>query len=500
MEFKNTDDLFKAAFSDETAEAPAFIKVNIDKRLGEKPRHGLWKWLGIALLLTGSATAIILSLYNETPANSKKELTNISSDQTSQDFTEKNKTAEGHSTQTESTSFNSTKKTTSSGSPERNMETDSYSENNRETNPDNQTKSSVATDNSSSDKNQFAYSSVESSGSTTSTDGSNATKKSASDTGQNNYSVTQSAFSNKGNENSTPELSGNVHGLHPLALRLIEMQPAFLPALFKTPLYAKHQESLASIKQFELSDPPKMDPGQFYNPWMITAAGGVSFAQSNYQSSVSEEESYYNSSTSPSPGFEGNLDVRYRMKNSITLGSGIGFTKITEDYHFLKQSLSLDSTLTWTYVYDSLDTAGIYPIDSSYTVSYDSLMVTTIDESGTTKASYLSIPFSAGTQIVRSRFIFEFYLAGRFNYLLKGSGGYVANESFVLFDKNQGQIFKPFYWDLYLGTNVHMQVYQKLYVTGAFRFQPALGNIYQGINLSRSIRSYQISLGLSWKF
>src|SRR5688500_17312886 len=64
-EFKNIDDLFQSAFSNESAEVPAFVKEKIDKKIGlGKPNKG-WTLLGGIALLT-FLTAITLLILNQT--------------------------------------------------------------------------------------------------------------------------------------------------------------------------------------------------------------------------------------------------------------------------------------------------------------------------------------------------------------------------------------------------------------------------------------------------
>jgi hypothetical protein len=138
-------------------------------------------------------------------------------------------------------------------------------------------------------------------------------------------------------------------------------------------------------------------------------------------------------------------------------------------------------------------------IDSTSQTSYDTTAVTIYNETGSTQATYLHIPFSIGTQIIRNKFRFDFYAAGRFNLLLNGSGGYLQNDVFTSFDKSANQIFKPWSVDLILGTAVHYQLFEKVYLTGTFRFRPAIGDIYQGVNFKRSFQSYHVGVGLSWK-
>ena len=81
---------------------------------------------------------------------------------------------------------------------------------------------------------------------------------------------------------------------------------------------------------------------------------------------------------------------------------------------------------------------GTNDYDQSYFVQLD------IDDFvyvyGQTKGTYASIPLSVGTQIIYNKFRFEFFVAGRFNYLISASGGYILNDAFVPFTKTSRTI------------------------------------------------------------
>jgi len=106
---------------------------------------------------------------------------------------------------------------------------------------------------------------------------------------------------------------------------------------------------------------------------------------------------------------------------------------------------------------------------------------------------------SIGTQIIYNKFRFDFFVAGRFNYLISASGGYILNDAFVPFTKTSNPIFKPWYIDMLLGASVHYNLIGKLYISGTFRYRPPIGQMYQGTTFNRSVQYTHIGLGLSLK-
>jgi hypothetical protein len=95
-----------------------------------------------------------------------------------------------------------------------------------------------------------------------------------------------------------------------------------------------------------------------YNPWMISLTGGVNYSTSKYTFPTSTEKDYYEKSTFSAPAFEAAADVRYRLSNSLTFGTGLAISKLTENYQFFKETIDIDTTIQWTYQdiyeYDSL--------------------------------------------------------------------------------------------------------------------------------------------------
>ncbi len=494
QEFKNIDDLFQSAFADDAAEVPTFVKINIDKKLNTKKNKKGWIWLSSFVLMLLISATLVWTLNTDEKNLTETTSTN-STNLTSQNLNPENK----------NTTFYS-----SAATGQYNADATTNHENQTElklTQQDSDLTQKSVSDNSEkigSDKSEKKSNALDLiSGSE------NSTKKSygtalpdQTKAGSESITVNQPA---SGSEIEIAAGNRGINLLLPLSARLFEKQVSgkMVTPKTKSLTVSDPGSAFAIFDKNEVEAMP-FESRKIYSPWMISLTGGVNYSTSKYSFPTSSEKDYYDKSTFSAPAFEANADVRYRLANSLTFGSGIGISKLTENYQFFKEKIDVDTTIQWTYQdiyeYDSLlDTTIWVGIDSTSQTFYDTTAVTLYDETGTTQATYLHIPFSIGTQIIRNKFRFDFYAAGRFNLLLNGSGGYLENDVFTSFNKSANQIFKPWSIDLILGTAVHYQLFEKLYLTGTFRFRPAIGDLYQGVNFKRSFQAYQIGVGLSWK-
>lgn len=489
-EFNNIDDLFQSAFAGESTEVPAFVKVNIDKKIGFKKDKRGWFWLsGLAALIV-ITTAMIWHL-NDSPKN----LAQTSSDSNEQTLTEN--------------------QSQNNSSIENKISEEIIEKNNSGTNG-----SDISNDNSAPVDSRDIRSKATSENNTSKSSDEKLNDQNA-DTKTNDQSVQISSHNN----NSVPEKSsdelidtgsetiykssgstGSDNFQRPaLAIRMYEKQEDLKNNNRTNSALEITNPSLAIgfTTPSELDAAP-MEKKETYNPWMISLTGGLNYSKSKYTFPSAAEKDFYTKSTFSPPRFEVNADVKYRLPNSLTFSTGLGISKLSENYQFFKESLDIDTTITWQYQdiyeYDSLlDSTIFVGIDSTSTTTYDSTQVTLYNEAGVTQATYLHIPFSIGTQIIRNKFRFDLFAAGRFNYLLSGSGGYLQNDVFISFNKQQNQIFKTWTVDLILGASIHYQLFEKLYVSGTMRFNPGLVNLYDGLSFSRSVQSTHIGVGLSWK-
>lgn len=485
QEFKNIDDLFQSAFADDSAEVPAFVKANIDKKLNTKKSKKGWIWLsGFALIILISVTVVYTLRTDETILNSQ----NLNSEnKNSSVYSSTNTEHNGVDALTNKENQNQTEFKVAPQDSDLSQKSDS--DNSEKSGIEKSEKKSNEVDLiAGSEKNRKKSSGV--------------SLPAPTENGGVSISINQPSSGN-GLLISTDDRSHNL--LLPLSARMFENQVSAKLATPKTKsLTLSNPNSAMSI--FDKNEPEAMpfESEKKYNPWMISLTSGINYSTSKYTFPTSTEKDYYEKSTFATPAFEAAADVRYRLSNSLTFGTGLAISKLTENYQFFKETIDIDTTIQWTYQdiyeYDSLlDTTIWVGIDSTSQSFYDTTAVTLYDETGTTQATYLHIPFSIGTQIIRNKFRFDFYAAGRFNLLLNGSGGYLQNDVFTSFNKSANQIFKPWSVDLILGTAVHYQLFEKLYLTGTFRFRPAIGDLYQGVNFKRSFQSYHVGVGLSWK-
>jgi hypothetical protein len=494
QEFKNIDDLFQSAFADDTAEVPAFVKINIDKKLNVKKNKKGWIWLSSFILVIVISLAALWNLNtNETNLT---ETTNDSTNLTPQNLNSDTKNSSIYS----STSNNQKDAEAVTNQENLNQVESNVAQQDSQLTPKSDSDNSEKPGTDKSEKKSNTADSKSGSGVNTKKS-SSASLTGPTEAGAESIAVNQPI---SGDKVSITANDRSINLLLPLSARMFEKQVSgkLISPITKTMTMSNPSLAMTIYDKNELEAMP-FESRKVYNPWMISLTSGVNYSTSKYTFPTSGEKDYYEKSTFATPAFEAAADVRYRLSNSLTFGTGIAISKLTENYQFFKETIDIDTTIQWTYQdiyeYDTLLDTNIWVgIDSTSQTLYDSTAVTLYNETGTTQATYLHIPFSVGTQIIRNKFRFDFYLAGRFNYLINGKGGYLQNDIYTAFDKNN-QIFKPWSVDLLLGTAVHYQLFEKLYLTGTFKFRPAFGDVYQGVNFKRSFQTYHIGAGLSWK-
>lgn len=494
-EFKNIDELFQVSFEGDTSEVPAFIKSNIDKRIaGNNKKAGWWKWGGLLSLFVVSGIAGIYFfgdqetndqlLYNN---DSNSEMNNVSSDVQHEINYENDSDLiiqEENAGTTEGENQNDND----------NM-SDPLSVSDNETNPNEK----IPSENSKNDPvDNFKKTTVD-----------NGTNPSLDDT-QNGIAAEDKLNDSNDEKSSSIKMtdreesvnSPSIAGLNPRQFSFGADKNSILKNENRGSLNYPIQYPFNSLSQNVSAN--SVHKNETYNPWMISATGGVSLSESKYSTSNPNELTIYEDSNNDKPGFGFALNATCRLQNSLTFGTGVSMNTLAETYHYFKEDVMIDSTLTWTYQdiyeYDTLlDTMMWVGIDSSYTADYDTTKKVMYDFSGETKATYFSIPLSIGTQIITEKFRFDFYVAGRFNYLLKATGGYVMNDVYQMFT-NSNQIFRKMYVDVILGANVHYKLTDHFYLSGTLKYKPALQEIYQGLDFNKSFQSIQIGAGVSWKF
>lgn len=507
------DDLFRETFADEQADVPAFVKSNIDERLGFHKKKTGWKWgtalLGLLLIsagvlwFSGDPEKTQLSVdqnTTQTTGNQPAETPSISAQNSNPtNTTDQILTIETNTEPVAASGLSSgsgmAETDASGGAVSNSSGTFQPTKNQRHTNPHSTSMSG---------KNETQPGGTsEQAGLSEQTATSEPTGADRSETTCTLAVTSTSTNATESSQNTSSTFDRSYKTPVNLAYRAQEKNDG-QTALTITHGPVSTSNWFKTDSKTNIPDATLIERGEYYNPWMISATAGINFAQSKYTFQTNTEKIYYDNSTFMAPGFEGNMDVKYRLKNSLTFGTGAGISQLVENYNFFKESVDIDTTIVWqyqnVYQYDSLlDTTIFIGIDSTSTATYDSTKITLYNENGTTKATYLQIPFSIGTQIIRNKFRFDLFVMGRFNYLINGSGGYLQNDVFMAFTKTQNEIFKTWYIDLMIGGAVHYQLFEKLYLTGTFRFHPALGQLYEGLDFNRSIQSFHAGLGVSLK-
>ena len=515
-EFKNMDDLFQAAFADESMEVPAFVKTEIDKRIGFKNRQNRWFGLSTITLLLLIGVGVSWSMWNasadtktDTAVLSAGDVTNInlisekaSADEKTIHAHNSNQNTENASSeiiisktnQQTDLSINETNPTNSAGMRNQTFSLQNSSVNDQKADKELSDRKITMDGSSANDKksgtaaNDLTANSLNDEAFKSSNDAIIYSPDNRTTDQQNNSMLRNQNVYSRGSMNLNARMEE-------LNAKQLDLSKTNQPASPESPLKFPFQSSAY------LADANNIERSERYNPWMISGTTGVNFSQSKYTFPSEAEKTNYLNSTYSVPGFEANLDVKYRLKNSLTFGTGAGVSQLVENYSFFKESLTVDSTSAWFYtpIYDTLDTMVIVGYDSTLTTTMDTSNVTLYDVNGTSRATYLTIPFSIGTQIIRNKFRFDVYLMGRFNYLINGKGGYLQDDTFTTFNKNENQIFKQSYFDLMAGAAIHYEIFTHLYLTGTFRFHPALGNMYDNLSFNRKIQSYHVGFGVSWK-
>lgn len=490
-EFNNIDDLFKSTFEADLVEVPDFIKSNIDNKLRfnhSKKRIFWWLGLGAVILLIGSV--FVFTLFDET--SSSKMNNELSYTESPNNSAELNKQRDGAHTNINSSESISNENNDAENAIVENEVSQSNTSNKNLVDKKNSSTgtSTIADANGSDGKNN----------NNSENDGKNGDTNSGMNNHDENFD-NNTYSTNLSQKFVADKEKPNFCKASPAGL--IAYQPNHLALGTSV-----HADSVLKIKNYftpisdlnPLEAKVKINRDAPYNPWMYTFTGGANFAKSFYVSSNLSEEHLYANSTKDKPSFGLDFEAKYRLKSGLTFATGLGLEQLVENYQFIKNTYTLDSTLTWSYEYDSLDTTGTWPpIDSSYTATYDTTTASIYNAEGQTRANYIHIPISFGTQIIYHKFRFDLFGTARFNYLVSASGGYIVNDTFISFTKKTNPIFKPWYFDVVLGATIHYQLTNKLFVSGTVRYKPPFGQLYQNTSFNRSLSYTHVGVGLSIK-
>lgn len=252
----------------------------------------------------------------------------------------------------------------------------------------------------------------------------------------------------------------------------------------------------AEKNEIPATPPTTIDPAEkkAYKPMMISLTSGINILKSAYTSSSMTEKTIYDNATTDRIGNQTNLDLTYRLKNGLALGTGVGFVNYVEDYQFKITNITYDTIETVDYVYDTsgvlIDSIIVFtPVPNENTTNYN----------GKNKASYFILPVHFGTEILWKKFQFDVFATARFNFLMRSSGGYLSNNGLQLFDQSNS-IYKPYFVDIMLGTRVHYNLIKNIYLTGSIKYRPVIGSTLTNVSFNKSFDYIHLGLGLSLKF
>lgn len=265
-------------------------------------------------------------------------------------------------------------------------------------------------------------------------------------------------------------------------------------------------------------DTPINIPTETNKPWMLSWSNGVNLTKSVYKSKDSKLMNDYQMAMQDKIGFESNIDLSYRFKNGLTLGTGLGYSNFKEKFDFSQTKILLDSVQNINYEYSyeyetayTYDTSGViidssyvlidsvqYPVDSSYTNTTDTSIIDK-NRFGQNSVSYFSIPVHFGTQIIMNNFQFDLFASMRMNFLLAANGTYKQNGEYYEFTRKNNPIYKPFYIDFTLGSKVHYNFYKQFYINADIRFRPMIKSTLTATTFDKRYHYTFFGLGLSWR-
>ena len=536
-EFKNMDELFRSELGGSVSEAPAFVKDRIDASLGfKRKRFGLW--LGGSLLLLLGLTAGIYYYSNsqehvnqlaltensrsvdlrfdqqelqDTPSvNEQSSSTDLIAESTGENRSalERHDAYESQNNQL-TVSFGSLPNGQNSPNEEKVDDANAIAIPNplviveptadlgNESDDDLSTTQPDNTLEETDDQNNEADEAIQP---IEDEDRADDPNQPLTDNSLNDNQTAPATESNKDSENPTDEIASTEE---PENTELADNKESGL-------------ESGKAAPEMEI------DPEQpAYQPLMLSVSSGINFTRSNYDSNNMNEAFLYNTSLDDKPGWQVNADLTYRFKNGLTFGTGLAYSQFNEAYTYQHTSTELETTTDYEYEYDYEyiydfyltttigDTSEItvveYVADSIAYVS-DSTLVTTVDTvtnqtnyNGRNQFSYLQIPLRIGTQMRFGKVQVDLFADTRLNFLTMSQGNFFEDGTLQPFTM-EDPVYRKFYVDVMLGTRVHYQLTNHLFVNASLQYRPVIGNTYQPMTLSKSFDYFHTGIGLSWRF
>lgn len=497
--YKNIDDLFQQELGQTSHKAPAHVKVNIDKAIGFQKRRFLYLW--ILASLTVAALAWIFfqpSVQSESISKKSNQTTlltqhNWAAETTSEVFANSSSEESSNNNHDKDASKTASNQPITQVDPAVNNPATSSKKSNHP-NPNNATKTNP-TKLTNTNPSLISTSSVDSI-----TDiQPNKTK----DDQLNNLSTPP-----KNNDVilSADSLSDDLANTNRMGLDSTQSDEITLTtnnsladstntadAIAATDSVARIQPDSSSTPDVSIT-PPEDE----YSPWLVTAASGIDAKWSQMPTFVSNDSTNYDHIINDKIGHQGYINISYRLKNSVTFGSGIGYSTLLENYTYYQSQTQYDTTYSWNITLDSIpdSTGWIYFQDSTLVENVSSSETELYNANGRNKRTYLHIPIQIGTSFLFEKVRWDLYAQGRFNLLLKSAITYVENNQVVVLPKGG---FKQSYFDLVLGTSVHYNLIGNLYVSGSVRYRPPLSKEYYP-TITNRLQNLQVGVGFSLGF
>ncbi|MFT4602395.1 MAG: hypothetical protein ACI857_002581 [Arenicella sp.] len=521
-EFKNIDELFKAELGGTSAKAPAHVKANIDKALGLGGRKKLL-WLLLPVV------AILISLpfiYNANTLDSAESNLSLNGDQNinSDLSSSANDIDLDNEIQTNTNSQNGE----NTNNNEINSNSNSNSQNNNELN---QGEEKLETTSSSasliiSDGNLAINDKIYNpNNDKTISDGSgngngnvkidkdiktadSKTIKSPIDPNLNIDDKDNNAIDNTLNIDvaDKPLTNNQIDSSLTVTELPIDENPELMADSVNTsnPLLADNNTIDSTVTEVDSTlDAPDINlnpPNEDYQPWFVSATAGINLKNSNMIVPASGDTTNYFHDVTDKIGHSAQIELSYRLKNSLTFGGGIGYTSLIENYSYFKsQNVLTDTINTWVFTQDSIqDSLGFWTYwqDSTQQTSYNYADQEIYNANGRNINTYLNIPIRVGTQLDFGKLRLDLFAMGRFNLLLRSQTTYVENDQIVVVPKGS---FKNSYFDLIIGSNIHYNLFGNLYVTGTLRYQPPMRKTYYP-SLTNKFQNMHVGVGFSLGF
>ncbi|OIQ36056.1 MAG: hypothetical protein BM555_03515 [Crocinitomix sp. MedPE-SWsnd] len=519
-EFKNIDELFKAELGGTTAKAPAHVKANIDKAIGFGGRKKLL-WFLLPLVVIGIATPL---LYNQFSADTDNNLAITDSIESQNSSSSANENELSSSTEiTTDNSSNGMSDKNGANAPENNSTTDNQTNDSHLTNSDEDQNSTFDSNSNSQKSNldktdsKFSSNKVDDNGIKKTVNTDKIIKKDEKpelvDTKTKDDDLVTKSDDKKviPDDIQATQIDSSLIEKDELAdVKKSSSDSLIDPSDEINDNTLNPSDSL--INNNSTNDMAEVDstleqpdinidvPNEKYNPWILTTTAGINLKKSNLTIPTTGDSMSSFHNINDKMGHSAQIDIAYRMKNSLTFGAGIGYSSFIENYTYFKEENVLTDTLfTWVYTQDSMQDTNmnwIYWQDSTQNESYVYENQEVYNANGTNHNTYLNIPISIGTNLDFGKFRWDLYAQGRFNLLLRSRTTYVEADQIIVVPQGS---FKNSYFDLIVGTNLHYNIFGNLYVTGTVRYKAPTSKVYYP-TLTNRFQNVHVGVGFSLNF